>query len=129
MEMQNQRNGVADDPKIRKYNNIILSVFIEKDMLCLADLYVVIGLPLSNFKSIEKKEDNYRFFYWHKKKGISNYKDKGLHQLSFPVRSYQADYYYALCFEDEKKEYAVYVPFYEIEAYQEVLNRKENEES
>lgn len=127
--LMEQKNGASNHSSVKKYNNILLSVFIENDKLCFADLYVVIGLPLSSFKKIEKEDMVHRFSFWHKKHSILEYKEKGLHQISIPVRCYQANYYYTLCFEIEKEEYAVCVPLYEIDAYQEVLNLKGNEES
>lgn len=111
-----KKNGLKES-KSRFFSNVVLSVFIEDDLLCLADLYVVIGIPLKEIKSIEEIKEIYRFQYWHKKTPIQEYQSLGIKEIK-TTHCYQGSNYYAItCFNDS----VFYVSPYEIQEWKNLL--------
>lgn len=112
-----KKNGLKE-PKSRFFSNVVLNAFIENDMLCLADLYVVIGIPLNEIKGIEAVKEVYRFQYWHKKSPIQEFQDYGVKQNK-TAHCYQGNGYFVIpCFTD----LAFYISPYEYEEWKNLLN-------
>ncbi|MDE7385397.1 MAG: hypothetical protein K2M84_06530, partial [Anaeroplasmataceae bacterium] len=114
--------------KMKKYTNILLSVFVENDMLCFADLYVVIGIPIKNIKGFEIVQEPYRFEYWHKGKDKSNLEEYGVKRITKPIRYYQANHYAVLKLNFSNKDLGVFIPAYELEEFQTILQEKRDNE-
>lgn len=114
--------------KIHKFSNVLLSVFVEKEMLCFADLYVVIGIPLQNLADFEIINEAYRFRYWHKDKSMLQKEEYQIKVVTRPVRCYQASQYTILKLQNMKEELGIYFPSYEIEELKKILQEKREQE-
>lgn len=122
MEQQMVKAEGQEDKNKSPYSNVILSVFLEKGMLCFADLYLVLGIPLSSIAGLEKINHPYVFKFWHRKEKPSIYPDLHIHPVSRPVRGYQGDYYYELKILYQEKEYAIFFPAYEKEKWDQLFS-------
>lgn len=123
--MEQHKDKKANE--IKKYSNVILSVFIEKDMLCLADLYVVIGIPLQNLEGFDIVKETHRFAYWHKSKNVSDCKNFGVN-YNAKHRCCQADQYAVLKMNYSNKKLGVFIPTYEVDEYKSILEEKRDKE-
>ncbi|MDE5855493.1 MAG: hypothetical protein K2H06_00435, partial [Anaeroplasmataceae bacterium] len=112
---------------MRKFSNVLLSIFIEKDMLCLADLYVVIGIPLKNLEGFEIVKEPHGFDYWHKTKEVSDCNTFGV-KYDTRHRCYQTDQYAVLKMNYSNKNLGVFIPTYEVDEYQSILKEKRDNE-
>ncbi|MDE6047343.1 MAG: hypothetical protein K2F56_01805, partial [Anaeroplasmataceae bacterium] len=97
-------------------------------MLCFADLYVVIGIPLKDISEFEMIEEAYRFGYWHKGKEKSNLEEYGVKRITKPTHFYQASHYAVLKMNPLNKDLGVLIPAYEIEEYKAILKEKRDHE-
>ena len=116
-----QANKKNDELKVAKhliYNNIVLSVFIEKDMLCFADLFDVIGIPLSAIERIEEVEESYFFQYWHKKEKFSTC---GIKSKNFPVLHFEAQVYQRIVLKLGQEDFEIRLPAYELNTLNQIL--------
>ena len=111
-----KKDGEVKESKNKIYSNVVLSVFIEKDMLCLADLYSVIGIPLTDVKLLEETKETYYFKYWHKK---TSYKEFNIKAVKTTSCFQASSYYNLLCFQDT--DYGILIPSYEVEAWQKLI--------
>ncbi|MDE6660904.1 MAG: hypothetical protein K2J93_03655 [Anaeroplasmataceae bacterium] len=121
--LMEQPNKKSKEKKM--YSNILLSVFVENDMLCLADLYVVIGIPIKNLEDFKIIEEPYRFSFWHKKNSFREY---GVKLIPAPVRCYQKDQYSILEIHQSKEDLAIFIPEYEVFEFRKILEEKREEE-
>ena len=113
------RNDKIQMPKHKIYNNIVLSVFIEEDKLCFADLYDVIGIPLAYLTSINQMEEPYHFKFWHKKESFTAF--QGISLIKRPTLCYEGTVQYQLKFKKENEEYEIRIPSYEIAELENLL--------
>ena len=124
MEQRVVKNENVLEKKGKLFSNVILSVFIEKDMLCFADLYLVVAIPLSLIDKMEKVDEPYNFKFWHRKERPSLYADLGIHPVSRPVRCYQGAYYYRMIIRKQEQEYAVFFPAYDKSEWEELFSEE-----
>lgn len=122
-EQSVKKNGIVKNEKKTVFFNVILSVFIENDTLCFADLYSVIAIPLNSLLPLEKVEKSYLFKYWHKVDSPTTYMDFGI----VASTHYAGSYYYALPFRYKNEVYAIFIPPYDVEAWKSLLEPKMEE--
>ncbi|MDE6408344.1 MAG: hypothetical protein K2K48_02630 [Anaeroplasmataceae bacterium] len=119
--MEEVDNEKEAKDEIRKFSNVLLSVFVENDLLCFADLYVVIGIPIKDLSEFERVEEPYRFDYWHKSKEEKSYEEYGIELINKATHTYQADHYVSLTMNIPNQDLRVYFPAYEIDVFQTIL--------
>lgn len=110
--------------KIHKFSNVVLSVFKENDMLCFADLYIVIGIPINTILQFETIEEPYHFIYWHKKESDLDNEAYGVKRIRRPIRCYQANQYSVLTLKSTNEDLGIYLPVYETAELQKILNEE-----
>ncbi len=101
-------------PKHILYHNVVLNAFIEKDMLCFADLFDVIGIPLESIKKVEEVNETYSFKLWHKKEKPSFYQ---VRIGRFPIRHFEANSYFCIEVNINSEAFQILVPPYEAEPF------------
>lgn len=101
-------------PKHILYHNVVLNAFIEKDMLCFADLFDVIGIPLESIKKVEEVNETYSFKLWHKKEKPSFYQ---VRIGRFPIRHFEANSYFCIEVNLNSEAFQILVPPYEAEPF------------
>ncbi|MDE6656614.1 MAG: hypothetical protein K2J85_06465 [Anaeroplasmataceae bacterium] len=128
LEVLMEQTKEKKEEKIKMFSNVILSVFIEKEMLCFADLFVVIGIPLKSIETFDEIQGDYRFRYWHKKEPISSFNQYDVKIVTRPIRCFQANQYFILKI-NHHKELGIYVPPYEVDEYSSILKKKREDEA
>ncbi|MCM1130515.1 MAG: hypothetical protein NC310_07845 [Roseburia sp.] len=126
LEVLMEQHKEKQKPTMKKYSNVLLSVFLENDMLCFADLYLVVGIPLKRIDGIDKVMENYRFEYWHKGKEV-DFESLGV-TIDTKYHSYQANQYAILKMNHLNKALGIFIPNYEINQYELILKEKRDKE-
>ncbi|MBO5224469.1 MAG: hypothetical protein J6C23_08160 [Clostridia bacterium] len=108
--------------------NTEFKLFVEDEKLCLADMSMVVGIPLSSITGIEKINKSMTFTGWNKSEAFNSekYKPYKLKTNSYGVIFVKP--YYLLKFNLEDKEYALYFPSYELSTVLSLTGLKDPDE-
>ena len=120
----------------KKVNALIMSecdnpefkVFVEDGKLCIADVSMVVGVPLENLVGIEKINKTISFTDWNK---TTSYKDGEYRSYKITENKYGTLFikpYYALKLTVENEEYSLYFPPYELDKILSVTGLKNPDE-
>jgi len=100
-----------------QYINQELKVFIENDLLCFADSYMVLGIPLNSVKGIKTINKKIPLPQWNKPETFNSpaYKQYKLHTNTSGFIWNKP--YYEVDFNIDGEDYCLFLPCYEKEAF------------
>ena len=121
--MVKEKNGIEKLDRIAVFNLINLDnyVFVEDGNLCISDYREVFAFPLDSIKRSEVVTKKIMLPYWNKDEGI---KTEKYHQFNVKINNYGivVKPYFKVTFLIDNEEYYLYVPNYEMEAFDKLVN-------
>ena len=118
-----KRKGIISD-----YMTMQFRAFREGEMLCLADVGGVIGIPIYNITGIHKINKRVSFMEWNKEEAFNKGEYKQYKMTSNNMGAIFIKPYYSLRFCDCGEEYEILFPAYELETFKRLTGAGVKEE-